>query len=139
MYSNIGRKIKVLSQVVGLLSMIAGIIVWIHFITNSYTVYDRYSDYTKYLTADDWIGWLSLVAGFFSIIASWPLYGFGELIELADEIAINTGRKVTQLPPVPNIFKKIKAKDSIERTKLCPYCGEVVESGKCEMCGKDIS
>ena len=114
MYSNIGRKIKVLSQVVGLLSMIVGIVVWIYFITNFYTEYGRYGDYRRYLTSDDWIGWFSLVAGVLGIIVSWPLYGFGELIESVGEIAINSVKPTASIfcsdntdKPAKSVFKSV--------------------------------
>ena len=44
----------------------------------------------------------------------------------------------TTLPPAEDFFQKMKAKNSTEQVKRCPYCGDIVKLGRCEMCGKEI-
>jgi hypothetical protein len=78
MYNDIGFKIKVLAIVCGIINLIAGIIVWLVFITNMYG--------ECYNTSDDIYAWISLVAGVIGFTFSWPLYGFGQLIEDIQDI-----------------------------------------------------
>ena len=44
----------------------------------------------------------------------------------------------TTLPPPKDIFAKMKADSSANVVKRCPYCGDVVKLGRCEMCGKEV-
>ena len=78
MYNDIGFKIKVLAIVSGIISLIAGIIVWLVFITNMHGECCN--------TSDDIYAWISLVAGVIGFAFSWPLYGFGQLIEDIQDI-----------------------------------------------------
>lgn len=67
MYKNVGKKIMVLAQVLGWLLLIAGIIVGLVYLSNSYS-------------GDDMIGVIALATGVVSFISSWFLYGFGQLV-----------------------------------------------------------
>ena len=42
----------------------------------------------------------------------------------------------TILPPAKDIFKNVR--DTSKQQKRCPYCGDIVKSDKCEMCGKEV-
>lgn len=44
----------------------------------------------------------------------------------------------TTLPPPKDIFAKMKTDSSATAVKRCPYCGDVVKLGRCEMCGKEV-
>ena len=44
----------------------------------------------------------------------------------------------TTLPPQKDIFAMMKADSSANAVKRCPYCGDVVKLGRCEMCGKEV-
>ena len=44
----------------------------------------------------------------------------------------------TTLPPSKDIFAKMKADSSANAVNRCPYCGDVVKLGRCEMCGKEV-
>ena len=68
MYSNIGKKVQTLAKILGWLLLIAGAIVWI-------TRMDTPSSY------DDGLGWIALAAGAIGYVLSWPLYGFGQLVD----------------------------------------------------------
>ena len=69
MYSNIGKKIKVMAMIMGWVLLIAGLILaYLKLIENSYM-------------GDDTLGWIGLVVGVISLISSWPLYAFGQLVE----------------------------------------------------------
>ena len=46
--------------------------------------------------------------------------------------------KVTTLPPQKDIFAKYKANSETKEVKRCPYCGDIVKLGRCEMCGKEV-
>ena len=98
MYDNIGEKIKGLAKVIGILLLIAGIIAWFILITNTY----EYRGYERYVKADDYIGWISLVAGVFSYISSWFLYGFGQLIEDTATICQHVVERDMRRPAINN-------------------------------------
>jgi hypothetical protein len=49
----------------------------------------------------------------------------------------HTGVK-TKLPPPKDIFAKVRTNTTTDTVKRCPYCGDVVKLGKCEMCGKEV-
>jgi len=67
MYKNVGKKIMVLAQVLAWVLLIAGIIVGLVYLTNSYS-------------GDDLIGKVALAAGVASFVSSWFMYGFGQLV-----------------------------------------------------------
>lgn len=37
-----------------------------------------------------------------------------------------------------DVLKKAASKAPSSPAKRCPYCGDVVKSGRCEMCGKEV-
>lgn len=65
MYKNIGAKIKVLAQVLGWLWLAVGIITWLVCISDEAAV----------------VGWAILIVSVSLFLCSWPLYGFGQLVE----------------------------------------------------------
>ena len=131
MYSNIGRKIKVLAKVIGWISLIAGVIAWLVLITNN----SSYRGKVYYITGDDWIGWMALVVGIMGIVASWPLYGFGELIELAGEIEQNTRKNGVVVPQNQNVQNTVKTTGS--QYIVCKQCGTEQGASRtvCYECG----
>ena len=87
MYEDIGGKIQIVAKVIGWLCLIVGIVAFFVCITDS-TEVPKYSEYgsiygTKVVanTANDLLGWISLIAGVFGFCFSWVLYGFGELVD----------------------------------------------------------
>ena len=80
MYKNVGKKIMVLAQVCGWTCLIAGSIAWLYFLGN-----DR--------SRDNYIGWICLAVAVVGLISSWPLYGFGQLVD-----DVNAMRKSAEKP-----------------------------------------
>ena len=78
MYKNVGKKITILAQVLGWVSLGAGLFAWLYFIGNS--------AYWGPIKSDDWIGWACLISGVVSFITSWILYGFGQLVSHVSDI-----------------------------------------------------
>ena len=77
MYNNVGKKIQGIAKVIGWISLISGIFVWLILITNGYdSYYGR-----RYITEDDYIGWIVLISGILGFMSSWFTYGFGQLID----------------------------------------------------------
>ena len=68
MYSEVGKKIMGLAKACGWITFICGVIIWVIIIAdgNSY---------------NNMPGWIWLGIGVLSFISSWPLYGFGQLID----------------------------------------------------------
>jgi len=85
MYNNIGAKIKTLAQVIAWVGIIGSVLVGIIMIaqgTGSRGDGSIVGIGVAYLLAGPFISW----------IASWFMYGFGELIEKTTQIEINTSR-----------------------------------------------
>lgn len=82
MYDNIGKKIQTISQIVGWAALIIAVLTWFVLIINGESV-PTYYGYDKFVfdTTDDWIGWVALIAGGTYYIASWFIYGFGQLVD----------------------------------------------------------
>ena len=78
MYNDIGYKVKILAIAGGIISLIAGIVVCLVLLTNMQS--DCYN------VGDDIYGWISLVAGIIGFAFSFPLYGFGQMIEDIQDI-----------------------------------------------------
>lgn len=84
-----------------------------------------------------------------AFVSTWLLYGFGELIDKAGEIAQNTKAAAQSRTPeaapavvsAPRVDVLARAAQVVSRgpVRCCPHCGEVTKSDKCEMCGRDIS
>lgn len=80
MYKNVGKKIMVLAQVCGWTCLIAGVIAWLYFLCNDYS-------------RDNYIGWICLAAAVIGLVSSWPLYGFGQIVD-----DVNAMRKSAEKP-----------------------------------------
>ena len=66
------------------------------------------------------------------------IIGMLMVVALPAETNGNGGKTTsTQLPPAEDFFAKMKEK-SDKTVKRCPYCGDVVKMGRCEMCGKEV-
>lgn len=99
MYTNIGRKIKTIAAVLGWLCLISGAIAWLILITNGY---DSWSGY-KYITEDDYIGWIALLSGILGYISSWFTYGFGQLVEDVHILRRQSSDPDTQRDELPKL------------------------------------
>lgn len=94
MYSNVGKKIMGLAKVCAWICLIACVITWIILICNGYE--NRYGDYI-YITEDDVYGWAALIFGVLYFVSSWPLYGFGQLIDDVHTMREKTSEPVATL------------------------------------------
>ena len=77
MYSNIGKKVKLLAQIIGGVLLAAGVIVWFSMVCGNTT------------SRDDLTGWIALVVGVFGFVSSWFTYAFGQLVEDTAAIRAN--------------------------------------------------
>ena len=75
-------------------------------------------------------------------VGSWTMYAFGQYVE---DIHAMRNKEVplvktttTTLPPPKDVFASVKTSTSADTVKRCPYCGDVVKLGRCEMCGKEV-
>lgn len=82
MYKNVGEKIMALSQALGWLGLVAGIIIWIVLLING-----------------NQLGWISLGGGVVSLFSSWFFYGFGQLVQDIHEQKDKTQIKPEQQEP----------------------------------------
>lgn len=123
MYSNIGGKIKGLAKWVAIIGMISGAILlvvslvaytknanYIEF-ANAYYAYDYTSFYERGMeafAAREGILW-SIVTIIVSFISSWPMYGFGQLIENTDKLvaAMNQQNKPKEEPSIEDELPSI--------------------------------
>lgn len=78
MYSKVGKKIMTLAKVSGWMGFAGGIILWLTFLANN-----------------AFIAWFGFFIGIFSFITSWPLYGFGQLVD-----DVHAMRNQTSEPPI---------------------------------------
>ena len=85
---------------------------------------------TAYVNICNAIGWLIVAIGLLDV--AYFVY------KMASDEEKGNIAEVTKLPPAEDIFAKIKAKNSTEQVKRCPYCGDIVKLGRCEMCGKEV-
>ena len=72
-----------------------------------------------------WFTFLLGIVGMLMVIAL-PVQPKGEV------------HRTTTLPPKKDIFANMKENTSANTVKRCPYCGDVVKLGRCEMCGKEV-
>ena len=81
------------------------------------------------------IGWLIVAIGLADIA-----YFLCKMASCEDDGARVGHNKVTPttLPPQKDIFAKYNANSESNEVKRCPYCGDVVKLGRCEMCGKEV-
>ena len=133
MYNNIGNKIKGLAMFVGWLGLIAGIIVCVVLLQD--TTRDYWSGRNVANTGNDWLGWTALVMGFVSVISSWPLYGFGELIDTTAKIELHLRNGGEGFFKKDINWEKIK-KEQAEKV-TCPVCGTDQKANRtvCLECG----
>ena len=68
MYKNIGKKIMVLAQVCGWVCLIGGALAGLYYLLNS-------------RSGDDYIGWICLAVAVIGLVSSWPLFGFGQMVD----------------------------------------------------------
>lgn len=68
MYSEVGKKIMALAKVCGWIVLISCALIWLVILGNG----DPY---------DNTLAWVALGVGVIYFISSWPLYGFGQLID----------------------------------------------------------
>ena len=77
MYNNIGKKIMILSKIIGWLLLAAGVIVCFILLSN-----DINSGWDRPVRAKDNIyGWIALATGIAGFISSWFICGFGQLVD----------------------------------------------------------
>lgn len=129
MFDNIGAKLKIVAQVMAWLGIILSVVVGlISLVTNPLS------------------GILMIILGCLcSWLSSLGMYGFGELIEKVTSIEHNISGKAPKsltssstYSPVnkelQSVFEKWTSTPNVQ--KKCPYCGEIVSSNQCGMCGK---
>ena len=122
MFDNIGRKIKSLASILCWIGIIAWIICGICIVLIN-----------KRLIA---VGFLVMLLGpITSWLASFLLYGFGELIDKTDEIAKNTA---AYLPRPKASAQSEEAR--VRQKKVCTGCGNEIEPDAkfCVVCGKEV-
>ena len=83
----------------------------------------------------DAIGWLIVAIGLVDIA-----YFVCKMASCEDDGARVGHNKVTPttLPPQKDIFASVRENTSTSTVKRCPYCGDIVKLGRCEMCGKEV-
>ena len=147
LYENIGGKIKNWAKWIFIIEAIGAIITGLVLLCTD-------EDLILY-------GLLTLVCGpIVAWVSSWILYAFGELVEdvhairnkegtVFEEKVKNEAEKKRKIEGYNNEAKRkaegySRLKSAANQTphttaKRCPYCGEIVNSKKCEMCGKEIN
>ena len=90
MYSEVGKKIMGLAKICGWICLICGALIWIIYLTdgNSY---------------NNTVGWIWFAVGVFHFISSWPLYGFGQLIDDVHIMRNQTTAPATQNDELPEL------------------------------------
>ena len=119
MYENIGSKIKTLAKVIFIILSIVSVV-------GGLTLLD-----TKIGVFGILIAALGVL---FSLVGTFFLYGFGQLIENTDILVAEAKKKV----PQPNISQHTittTVTNPAQKVKRCPLCGEIVTSNTCDFCG----
>ena len=131
MWDNIGGKIKGLAKIIALLGIISSIIGGIVFFN-----IDGSGMYVG-------IGFATIFLGsLFSWIASWFMYGFGELIENSESIKYNTSKisDTSRNKPINESFdgNVSKPRTPSGDTWICKHCGTINSTAydSCEGCGR---
>ena len=88
MYANIGKKIKALAKIIGWLMFILFLLLAISTVTNSSSI-------------DDFFGLVFLICGVVALVMSWPLYGFGQLIDDMHALRTRFAPEQTVVTPQP--------------------------------------
>ena len=126
MFDNVASKLKTSANVLFILGVI-GSVIW------AIILFDDYDPEMN--------GIVALILG---IATSWfsslLIYGFGHLIENTDKLVgkqnpSSSKSHVVLPPPSGDYLKKAGGKTT---TNKCPYCGDIVKNGRCEMCGKEV-
>ena len=90
MYSNVGKKIMDLATICGWITFVCGVLIWLGYI----------ADGSSYNNSVGWI-WLGVgVAGF---ISSWPLYGFGQIVDDIHAMRNQAPASATQNDELPEL------------------------------------
>ena len=71
MFENVGGKIKGFAQVWGWIVLIGSIIAWIAMLADEW----------------GWISWIVLLSGLALVPSAWVIYGFGQMVEDAHDLA----------------------------------------------------
>ena len=134
LYENIGGKIKNWAKWIFIVEAIGAIITGLVFL----------------FTDEDFIlyGLLIMILGpIVAWVGSWILYAFGELVEDVHAMRnkeiptkVNTIGSPANMPTSAQFTDVLRTaanrqKDAVKR---CPYCGDIVKLGRCEMCGKEV-
>ena len=138
MFNNIGEKLKSVARIITVFGIIVSIIAGILTLKNN------------------GIGIvIALLGSLVSWMSSLALYGFGQLIENSDRMvamqkqllqmsgvsasdpfAANK-RASTPPKPVDNVLSRsISHENPTQERRRCIYCGEILKSDVCEMCGQ---
>ena len=113
MFDNIGGKIK------GLAYICAGICIFVGVVLALVGIFNG--------SLGEMIGWI--IYAIIGVISTWPLYGFGELIELVSQIAANTTIQ-NQQNIVSSRLKNNSEKekngtlDKLDEEWICNRCGK---------------
>lgn len=108
MYDNIGKKIQSIAQITGWCALIIGALTWMILLLNGEAEYLWYG-YSKfvYTTEDDWIAWVSLLTGVSYYIASWFIYGFGQLVDDVHAMREKDSTPATPEAPSSNFYNNL--------------------------------
>lgn len=113
MFDNIGSKIK------GLAKVCAGICIFLGVVLALVGLFNE--------SLGEMLGWI--IFAIIGVICAWPLYGFGELIELVSQIAANTSKQnqkntvATGLTDYLEMDKNVTS-DKVEKEWICNKCGK---------------
>ena len=91
MYSDVGKKIMGLAKVCSWIIFISSIIICLCYIIDGWGWYI------------DPLAWIWLGIGVLSFIASWPLYGFGQLVDDVHAMRNQTTAPATQNDELPEL------------------------------------
>ena len=87
MWENISDKIKILAKIIAILGIISSLIAGIIFTNQGFIINKESEGGELYLL----IGFVIIIGGsIFSWVASWFMYGFGDIIEKITAIELNT-------------------------------------------------
>ena len=82
MYNNIGKKIMKLSQILGVVILVICILASIYFLTDSATYRTGFGTYETVMNeGNNGMAVGCIIIGAFFYIGTWPLYGFGQLLD----------------------------------------------------------
>lgn len=128
MYDDIGVKLKGFAKGIFIVeaigSFIAGVILMLNDSGDFGSIFEP--------------GLLGVLIMIFGPIAAWVsslfIYGFGELIDKACEIAENTSPK-SESVPTAEPENEVQAPNMLKENWPCPNCGKTIETDTCGFCG----